>query len=95
MNKYFLTRNHNPPSSAAPLTDGRHGADEDAVYAFLPERFKESAERAVLRLKRHRCSGEMAKNSACCQSSSLSNPCAPLSAAVNPRGQIEFAVGLD
>src|SRR2546428_518039 len=60
------------------LPDGSHGANENEIYAFLAECFKESAERAVLRLKRHRSCGDMAKNNACCQSSFSSTPRAPL-----------------
>src|SRR5205807_4095140 len=51
------------------LLDRSHRSDEDALYAFLPECLKESAERAVLRLKWHRSWGDIAKNSACCQRS--------------------------
>jgi len=36
------------------LLDGRHISDQDAVDFFFPEFRKESAERAVLRLMRHR-----------------------------------------
>lgn len=56
------------------LLDGRHRADEDAIYFSFPERLKESAERAVLRLKWHRSWGDMTKNQACCQRSASSKP---------------------
>ena len=59
------------------LPDGSHGTDQDAVDAFFAKRLKESAERAVLRLKRHRSSGDIAKNSACCQRSFSSKPRTP------------------
>src|SRR5215472_9872905 len=51
----------------------------NAVYLFFPERLKESAERAVLRLKWHLSWGNMAKNSACCQRSASSKPWKPAS----------------
>jgi hypothetical protein len=43
--------------------------NQDAVHALLAERRKESAKRAVLRLNSHLSSGDIAKNSACCQRS--------------------------
>ena len=61
--------------SFGPLFD----ADEHELYFLLVERLKESAERAVLRLKWHRSWGVMAKNNACRQSSASSRPRAPLS----------------
>ena len=61
------------------LLDGRHRVNQDAIYGFFAERLKESAERAILRLKWHRSWGDMAKNSACCQRSASSMPRAPAS----------------
>jgi hypothetical protein len=61
------------------LLDGRHRADEDAIYPLFPERLKESAERDVFRLKWHRSWGDMAKKSACCHRSASSMPRAPAS----------------
>ena len=49
------------------------------ALSLLVERLKESAERAVLRLKWHRSWGDMAKNKACCHRSASSNPRAPSS----------------
>lgn len=61
------------------LLDGSHRANQYEIYLLLVERRKESAKRAVLRLKWHRSWGVMAKNSACCQRSASSIPRAPRS----------------
>src|SRR5438105_1505129 len=50
------------------LLNSSHRSDQDAGDFFFPERRKESTERAVWMLMRHRSWGDLEKKTACCQS---------------------------